>query len=77
MKPFRTGLALPLTVAFFYTLCTMLAVLFPDLFMGFMRALLHGLGFDRLTTGEPGLSRPAPSFPGSTGYSINSMPMAW
>ena len=53
MKSLLSGFALSLTVALFYTSCTMLAVFFPDQFMGFMRALFHGLDFAKLVTGDP------------------------
>jgi hypothetical protein len=53
MKPLLTGFALSATVAVFYTLCTLVEVLFPAQFMGFMNALFHGLDFTKLASTEP------------------------
>jgi hypothetical protein len=52
MKPLQTGLALSATVALFYTLCTVVEVMWPDQFMGFMNALFHGLDFRKLMTSD-------------------------
>ena len=52
MKPLQTGLALSATVALFYTLCTVVEVMWPDQIMGFMNALFHGLDFRKLITSE-------------------------
>ena len=52
MKPLQTGLALSATVVFFYTLCTVVEVTWPDQFMGFMNALFHGLDFRKLITSD-------------------------
>lgn len=53
MKPLQTGLALSVTIAIFYALCTLVEVLWPEQFMGFMNALFHGLDFRKLFTSEP------------------------
>lgn len=45
MKPIQTGLALSATVALFYSFCTLIEVLWPAQFIGFMNALFHGLDF--------------------------------
>jgi hypothetical protein len=53
MKPLRTGLALSVTVALFYSLCTLVEVAMPSQFMNFMNALFHGLDFSKLASSEP------------------------
>lgn len=53
MKPLQTGLALSVTVAVFYALCTLAEVMWPQQFMGFMNALFHGMNFRSLQSGEP------------------------
>ncbi len=53
MKPLSTGITLSFTVAIFYSLCTLIWVIWPDPFMGFMNALFHGLDFRKLQTTEP------------------------
>jgi hypothetical protein len=53
MKPLQTGLALSTTVAIFYSLCTLVEVMLPEQFMGFMNALFHGLDFRILQSAEP------------------------
>ena len=45
MAPFRTGLALAITVVFVYALCTLAWVLVPGPFLGFMNNLFHGMDF--------------------------------
>lgn len=45
MKPLQTGFALSATVAVFYSLCTLVEVLWPAQFMGFMNALFPRTGF--------------------------------
>lgn len=45
MKPIQTGLSLSVTIALFYSLCTLIEVLWPAQFIGFMNALFHGLDF--------------------------------
>lgn len=52
MTPVRTGLALAITVALFYALCTLAWVLAPGLFMGFMNDLFHGMDFSILARTE-------------------------
>lgn len=53
MKPLHSGIALSVTVAVFYSLCTLAEVAWPQQFMGFMNALFHGLDFRFLATQEP------------------------
>lgn len=53
MKPLQTGLALSVTIAIFYSLCTLVEVLWPEQFIAFMNALFHGLDFRKLFTSEP------------------------
>lgn len=53
MKPLRTGLALAITVALFYSLCTLVEILLPRQFMAFMNALFHGMNFQVLATSQP------------------------
>lgn len=48
MKPLRTGVALAITVAVFYSLCALAWRLLPDLFMALMNNLFHGLNFTSL-----------------------------
>jgi hypothetical protein len=45
MKPLRTGTTLAITVALFYSLCTLAWVLAPKLFLRFMNNLFHGMDF--------------------------------
>jgi hypothetical protein len=47
-RPVRTGLALSVTVALFYALCTALWAVAPGPFMGFMNSLFHGMDFTPL-----------------------------
>jgi len=46
--PLRTGVALAVTVAVFYTLCTLVWLTAPGLFLGFMNSLFHGIDFSSL-----------------------------
>jgi hypothetical protein len=50
---FSTGLALAVTVAIFYGLCTLLWVVAPGPFLGFMNSLFHGMDFTSLLTTAP------------------------
>lgn len=43
--PARTGLALAVTVAVFYALCTAAWLVAPGPFLGFMSSLFHGMDF--------------------------------
>lgn len=52
MNPLRTGSAFALTVMIFYSLCTLVAMAYPEPFMGFMNALFHGMDFRLLRTGQ-------------------------
>ena len=47
-NPFRTGIALAMTVGVFYTLCTLAWVAAPGPFLGFMNSLFHGMDFSSL-----------------------------
>ena len=47
-RPFRTGIALAVSVGVFYGLCTLLWVLAPGPFLGFMNSLFHGMDFSAL-----------------------------
>lgn len=55
MKPLQTGLALSVTIAIFYSFCTLIEVLFPEQFMNFMNSLFHGLDFRMLRSTETNL----------------------
>lgn len=48
-----TGLALAVTVAVFYALCTLVWLVAPGPFLGFMNSLFHGLDFKPLLTSAP------------------------
>jgi len=49
----RTGVALAVTVAVFYTLCALVWLAAPGAFLNFMNGLFHGIDFSTLV-------RPAP-----------------
>ncbi|MDR6534631.1 DUF5676 family membrane protein [Variovorax soli] len=51
--PLRTGVALAVTVAMFYVLCTLVWLAAPGPFLSFMNGLFHGIDFSPLM-------RPAP-----------------
>ena len=51
--PWRTGVALAVTMAVSYTVCALLYALWPQAGIRFLNALLHGLDFS-------GLAMPAP-----------------
>ncbi len=53
MTPLRTGLTLAITVGLFYTLCTLVWVLAPGPFLGFMNDLFHGMDFSSLVQPQP------------------------
>ncbi len=64
-RPFSTGIALAITVGVFYALCTLLWVLAPGPFLGFMNSLFHGMDFSamvqpRLPASSPAQERPRP-----------------
>jgi hypothetical protein len=46
--PLRTGIAFAVTVAVFYTLCTLVWLAVPAQFLGFMNSLFHGIDFSSL-----------------------------
>jgi hypothetical protein len=48
MNPLRTGIALAITVAVFYALCTAAWAVAPDAFLALMNNLFHGLDFSPL-----------------------------
>jgi hypothetical protein len=48
-----TGIALSVTVALFYALCTLVWLVAPGPFVGFMNSLFHGLDFKPLLTSAP------------------------
>jgi hypothetical protein len=47
-KPWKTGLALALTMAISYSVCALLYALWPEQGIVFLNALFHGLDFSRL-----------------------------
>ena len=52
-RPFSTGIALAITVGVFYALCTLLWVLAPGPFLGFMNSLFHGMDFSAMVQPRP------------------------
>ena len=52
-RPFSTGIALAVTVAVFYALCTLAWVLAPGPFLGFMNSLFHGMDFSAMVQPRP------------------------
>ncbi len=52
-RPFSTGIALAVTVGVFYALCTLLWVLAPGPFLGFMNSLFHGMDFSAMVQPRP------------------------
>ena len=53
MAPLRTGLTLAITVGLFYALCTLVWLLAPGPFLGFMNNLFHGLDFTSMVQPRP------------------------
>jgi hypothetical protein len=53
MNPLRTGIALAITVALFYALCTVAWALAPETFLALMNNLFHGLDFSSLVQARP------------------------
>lgn len=53
MKPLQTGITMSLTLIVFYSLCTLIAVVLPEPFTGFMSALFHGMDINKLATTQP------------------------
>lgn len=51
-KPWKTGLALALTMAISYTVCALLYALWPAQGIAFLNALFHGLDFSRLQVAQ-------------------------
>lgn len=51
--PLRTGVALAVTVAVFYALCTLAWLAAPGPFLGFMNNLFHGIDFGPLLKPAP------------------------
>ena len=52
-RPVSTGIALAVTVGVFYALCTLLSVLAPGPFLGFMNSLFHGMDFSGMVQPRP------------------------
>jgi hypothetical protein len=52
MNPLRTGIALSITVALLYALCTLAWAVAPGPFLALMNSLFHGLDFSGLV--QPG-----------------------
>jgi hypothetical protein len=53
VNPLRTGIALAITVALSYALCTLAWALAPGPFLAFMNNLFHGLDFSPLVQSHP------------------------
>jgi hypothetical protein len=53
MNPLRTGIALAITIAVFYALCTVAWELAPGPFLSLMNNLFHGLNFSPLVQSQP------------------------
>lgn len=53
LYPYKTGLALALTMAISYFVCAILYGLWPERGIDFLNALFHGLDFHRLATPMP------------------------
>lgn len=53
MNILRSGISLSITVAVFYALCTVVWIMAPDAFLGFMNNLFHGMDFSGLVQASP------------------------
>ncbi len=53
MTPFRTGIALAITVGVFYALCTLIWTLAPGPSLGFLNSLFHGMDFGSMARSGP------------------------
>lgn len=53
MKPFLAGFALAVTVGVFYALCTLVWIVAPGPFLGFLNSLFHGIDFSGLVQPRP------------------------
>jgi hypothetical protein len=53
VAPFRTGIALAITVGLFYALCALAWALAPGLFLSFMNSLFHGMDFSSMVQPRP------------------------
>jgi len=53
VAPLRTGIALAITVGLFYALCTLVWVLAPGPFLGFMNNLFHGMDLSNMVAPRP------------------------
>ncbi len=51
--PLRIGTALAVTVGLFYALCTVVWILAPGPFLGFMNNLFHGMDFTSMVQLRP------------------------
>lgn len=56
LDPWRTGVALAVTVVTAYAICAVIFVVFPDASANFMNALFHGLDFRKLQPAAGGFS---------------------
>lgn len=52
-SPWKTGVALALTLAISYTVCTMAYAMWPKQGVDFLNALFHGLDFRMLVVATP------------------------
>lgn len=53
LAPLRTGIAFSVTVVVFYVLCTMVWLVAPGPFLGFLNSLFHGMDFTPLLRATP------------------------
>ena len=53
MAPLRTGIALAITVALFYVLCSLIWAAAPGPSLGFMNNLFHGMDFTSMVQPRP------------------------
>jgi uncharacterized protein DUF5676 len=53
MNPWRTGVALSLTVAIAYAVCAALYALWPSQGVDLLNAIFHGLDFHKLEPSQP------------------------
>lgn len=56
LDPWRTGVALAVTVVTAYAICAVIFVVYPDASANFMNALFHGLDFRKLQPAAGGFS---------------------
>ncbi len=53
MNPWKTGIALAVTMAVSYIVCAVLYNVWPERGLDFLNALFHGLDFRKLETATP------------------------